>query len=132
MEKKSPPQSHYRRKLQKNVTLKPTTPKPAQSKENTTSKGKYVRRKPPCKHYNFFVKGGLEESFVVIETGNAHLSKHNVVIEGINPDLAPDVKTSMKNASYNNMSLGEDMQATNTCSKRKHNGAKPKDLPTLV
>lgn len=60
------------------------------------------------------------------------LSKHNVVIEGINPDLAHDVKTSMKNASYNNMSLGEDMQATNTCSKRKHNEAKPKDLPTLV
>ena len=34
----------------------------------------------------------------------------------------------MKNASDNNMSLGEDMQATNTCSKRKHNGAKLKEI----
>jgi len=56
-------------------TLKPATPKPAQSKENTTGKGKYVRRKPPCKHYTNFDKGGLEESFVVTESATTHLSK---------------------------------------------------------
>jgi len=89
-----------------------------------------VRIKPPCKRYTNFDKGGLEESFVVTESANTHMSKHNVVIEGINPNLAHDVKTSMKKASDNNMSLGEDMQATNTCSKRKHNGAKPKEIPS--
>jgi len=57
-------------------TLKPATPKPAQLKEHTTGKGKYLRSKPPCKCYINFDKGGFEESFVVTESATTHLSKY--------------------------------------------------------
>jgi hypothetical protein len=112
-------------------------------KENLTGKKKYARRKlnktsappvevtgelttekmselakPPCKSYTNFDKGGMEESSAVKENATTHMSEENVVTAGTNPDLAYDVKTSMKQASDSNVLLTEDTQPINTPSRR--------------
>ena len=117
----------------------------AKPKETPTGKRKYVRRKlnktapptevtgelttenmselanPPCKSSVNSDQGRMEESSVVKEDATTHLSEDNVFMEGTNPDLAYDVKTSMKQAS--------DTQATNTASRRKSHEAKTKESP---
>jgi hypothetical protein len=52
------------------------------------------------------------------ENATTHMSEENVVTAGTNPDLAYDVKTSMKQASDSNVLLTEDTQPINTPSRR--------------
>lgn len=120
-------------------------------KENPTGKKKYARRKalnktsapkevtgelttenmselakPPCKS-SVNLDGGMEESSTVKDNATVHLSKENLVTKGTIPDLAYNVKISMKEASNSCMSLTEATQATNTSSKRKSRETKPKE-----
>ncbi|KAK7279492.1 hypothetical protein RJT34_24545 [Clitoria ternatea] len=161
---KTPQQKPRRRKHRPKVikeekpkqTAKRATPKPAQPKENSTGKRKYVRRKGlnttstpladvtgemmkempeaasvSCRRSLNFDIGTRDESSAGLENVAADLSKENgVIIQETNIGLAYDFNTSVTQASNSSMPLPEDTQAPSASSTREISRTKPKENPT--